>query len=275
MTHLLPLTPLPDEWEATRATLHLYANAVGVIPRAHAVPNDRWWHISLKVRPTGLTTDTMPLPGGGTFQLRMDLRNHEVVLETSSGVRHALSMAAGLTGAEFGDQLVELVAKLGVEGDYAREKYANDEARVYDPAAAAAFFSVLVNIDHNLELHRSALEGPVGPLQIWPHGFDLAFEWFGTRTEKYEEHGETKETPAQLNLGFYPEGRAYFYSNPWPFDLSLTEQALPGPAAWHTEGWEGSILYYDELLAAESPGELLLDYARAVFAAAAPTLSAG
>jgi hypothetical protein len=50
-------------WERTRETLHLYSKAVGVVPRAHAEFHPKWWHISLKVRPDGLVTDNMPLPG--------------------------------------------------------------------------------------------------------------------------------------------------------------------------------------------------------------------
>lgn len=274
MTNLAPLTPLPKQWEPTRATLHLYANAVGAIPRAHAIAHPKWWHISLKVRPQGLTTDTMPLPGGGTFSVRMDLVRHEAVIETSGGDVATVSLAAGLTGTEFGDRLIDALRALGVEGEYAREKFESDEAREYDKDAAQAFFTAIVNIDHNLEVHRSSLTGPVGPLQVWPHGFDLAFEWYGTRSETYEEHGETTELPAQLNLGFYPGGRAYFYSNPWPFEAEvLTAAPLPEPAAWHTEGWEGSILYYDDLLATNDPPRALLDYARAVYETAAPTLS--
>ena len=32
-----------------------------------------------------------------------------------------------------------------------------------------------------------------------------------------------EEATAQLNLGFYPAGDAYFYSTPWPFDESLLD----------------------------------------------------
>lgn len=272
---LLPLPPMPDDWEPTRATLHSYANAVGVVARAHAVAHPKWWHISLKVRPTGLVTETMPLPGGGTFWVRMDLRTHEIVFETSRGDEQRIPMASGLTGTEMGARVIEVVADLGLVGDYARSKFESDDPRVYDEDDAAAYFAAIVNIDHNLEVHRSSLDGPVGPLQIWPHGFDLAFEWYGTRTESHEEHDEVTEMAAQLNLGFYPAGRAYFYSNPWPFNAEvLAAQELPAPAVWHTEGWEGSILYYDDLLAHDDPSQRLLDYAKAVHDVAAPTLMA-
>ena len=126
MTTQLPLIPMPEDWEPTRATLHTYAHALGVIARAHAVPNENWWHVSLKVKPTGLVTDTMPLPGGGTFALRMDLRSHEAVLETSEGEVRAIPMAVGMTGTEFGRELIEVVGEFGLSADYATEKFADD-----------------------------------------------------------------------------------------------------------------------------------------------------
>jgi hypothetical protein len=240
-----------------------------VLPRAHAVAHPKWWHIGLAVRPDGLVTDAMPLPDGGTFHVRVDPRAHEVVLETSTGSRTALSMREGRTGTEFGDALLALVAELGVAGEYAREKFESDEARAYDPQAAETFFAALVNIEHAFARHRAEIGGDVGPLQVWPHGFDLAFEWFGTRTETYGD----EVLPSQLNLGWYPAGEAYFYSNPWPFEAdALLGHTLPHGAEWHTEGWQGTRLDY-ALLAGDSDGpEKLIEYAAAVFAVASPTL---
>jgi len=269
------LPPLPEDWEPTRATLHAYALAVGALPRAHAAFHPRWWHISLTVRPDGLVTDSMPLPDGGSFFVRMDLRRHVVVVETSTGEHREVSMAAGLSATEMGEWLIAAAAELGLGGEYVTDKFANDEPRSYDPAAAAAFFHVLTSVELVFAIHRNGLSGEVGPIQLWPHGFDLAFEWFGTRVEEYEENGEVTEYPSQLNLGFYSAGRAYLYSNPWPFEADrLLAEELPSGAEWHTEGWEGSILYYDQVAGKPEADEQVLQYARAVYDAAAPTLTA-
>ena len=272
MIHL-PLPPLPDELEPTRATLHAYALAVGAIPRAHARAHPKWWHGSLKVGPTGLATDHMAHPGG-TFRLRMDLAAHDVVLETSAGGSERFSMREGRTGTEMGDALIAAVAALGLDGDYARQKFESDEARAYDGDLAAAYFGVLTNVEWTLAAHRASLVGEVGPLQVWPHGFDISFEWFGTRTETYEEHGETVVAPAQLNLGFYPKGEAYFYSDPWPFSSELVDAELPSGAVWHTEGWQGTMLPYAEVAGRPDAAERVQAYARAVFEVASPTLMA-
>ncbi|RMG96870.1 MAG: hypothetical protein D6706_09430 [Chloroflexi bacterium] len=272
------LFPSLAGFEPTRKTLHLYANAVGVIPRAHGIAHPKWWHISLKIRPDGLVTDNIPLPHGGSFFLRMDLIHHVIHLTTSTGDDLTFSMTAGLTATQMGEKLIAAVADLGLRAEYAREKFENDEPRVYEPDKAVAFFTAVTNADLVFKRHQSILDGNYGPVQLWPHGFDLAFEWFGTRTETYEEHGEVKTYPSQLNLGFYPGNEhtePYFYSNPWPFEADkLLDKPLPKGARWFTEGWQGSIFPYSELEGDENAAERLLTYARTVYEVAAPTLLA-
>lgn len=269
-----PMLPeFPDDWEKTRATLHAYSRGVGAIPRAYAESHPKWWHVSLTVGEDGLVTDPIPLPGGETMELRMDLRSHDVVVSTSAGDVERLSMTGGLTGTEFADHLIQIASGYGLEEDYHREKFENDEPREYDPAAAELFLTTLRDVNAVFEKHRAGLDGDVSPVQLWPHGFDLAMEWFGTRTETYEENGETQEHRAQLNLGFYPAGDMYFYSNPWPFEADLlVDKPLPHGAEWTTESFEGTILYYEKLQGDPEAERKLLEYAAAVFAAAAPTL---
>ena len=106
------------------------------------------------------------------------------------------------------------------------------------------------------ERHRVSLGDRVSPIQLWPRGFDLAFEWYNTRTEEYE--GET--LAAHLNLGFFPGGdRPYFYSNPWPFDPALTQVALPQGAVWQTDGWNGTMLPYDAVQGDRDPASTLVN----------------
>ena len=267
------LNHMPENLAPTLASLHQYAHAIGVVPRVHAEPHEKWWHISLKVTDRGLETDLMELPGGGTFNLRLDLQSHEVVVEASGESTQRLPLGGRLTGTEMGDAIVAAVAALGLSGDYPREKYESDEALQYDSAVAAAFFENLSAIHEVLATHRSRLGDSVGPLQLWPHGFDLAFEWFGTRVEEYEEPGGLQQMPAQCNFGFYPGDRPYLYANPWPFEGEvLRTVVLPAGAAWHSEGWEGSMLNYDEVAGDPGAADLILDYFGAVYEAAAPTL---
>jgi hypothetical protein len=274
-----PIFPALTNWEPTRQSLHWYIRAVGIVPRAHAEFREKWWHVSLKVLPDGLVTDKMDLPdSGGQFRLKVDLREHKVVLFVNKVAEREFSMTEGLTSTQFGDRLLEAVSELGLTAGYAREKFENDEPREYDPAAAGRYLTALVNADRVFKDHRDSLSGEKGPVQLWPHGFDLSFEWFGTRVEMYEEHGKVQEYPAQLNLGFdpgAPDTPPYFYSNPWPFESGvLLDSPLPAGARWHTEGWEGTILPYEELAGDASAEQRLREYARRVYELCAPTLMA-
>ncbi|MFQ5399459.1 MAG: DUF5996 family protein [Anaerolineae bacterium] len=268
--------PSLDGFGPTRKTLHLYSNVLGVVARAHGEFHPKWWHISLKVQPDGLTTDEMALPDGGTFSLKLNLRQHKAILETSGSQRKEFSLTEGLSSTAFGDQVLAAVADLGLSGEYVREKFENDEPREYDTAVAENFLTAAFNADRIFKQHRANLSGEMGPVQLWPHGFDLAFEWFGTRKMEYEEHGEITVYPSQLNLGFYPgnnNAETYFYSNPWPFEADqLLDKPLPEGSRWFNESWQGSMFPYAELTGDSKAGERLLAFARAVYEHSAPTL---
>lgn len=265
--------PALSDWEPTRKTLHLYSNVLGVVPRAHAEFHPKWWHISLKVQPDGLTTDSIPLPDGSDFSLTLDLRRHNIVLATSQGDEHRWSMTKGTSSIEMGNQVLAAVADLGLKAEYARDKFDDDEPREYSVDAAGRFLRALVLANRILDKLRESLTGDVGIVQLWPHGFDLAFEWFGTRIERYEHNGEVQEYPSQINFGFYPGEPIYFYSNPWPFEKEkLVNQPLPGGARWHDEGWQGTILRYADLVGDPKAEERLLSYLREVHRLASPLL---
>lgn len=265
------LQPLPEHLEPTRATLHAYAHAVGAIPRAHHDAHPQWWHISLKPMIHGLTTDAIDTDVG-TVSVRMNFVDHEIHVDRNGTTALAIPMDDGLTATRVGDQLIDAV---GLDETYDRSRFVNVEDRPYDREAARALWAVFDEAATIFRNHNARIGGEQSPVQVWPHGFDMATEWYGTRTAEYEEHGEMRTMPAQLNLGFYPGGRAYFYSNPWPFDgAALLNHDLPHGAVWKTEGWEGSLLYLDQVAGHPDSSDRVLEYARAVFDVASPTLMA-
>jgi len=268
------LPPMPEDWEDTRATLHAYAESAAALPRALAPPDDKFWHVAMTVEPDGLTSKAIPMPDGGTAAVLMDLGAHQVVLATSDGREWAWPMDDGISATKLADALIDTAAELGLSGDYDRERFENDDPRPYDPAAAAQFYEVLAAVGAVFAVHRSHLEGEVSPIHMWPHGFDLSFEWFGTRVEQFEEDGELVDYSSQINLGFYPAGEPYFYSNPWPFDVDeLIDNPLPEGCGWYVEDWNGSRLPYKELKDDETATERLAEYASRVFEVAQPTLT--
>lgn len=265
------------DWQPTRDTLHAYSRVIAALPRAYIPPHPLWWHISLTVDATGLSTKPVALPGGGALSLHLNFRDHTVVLTTTDGTRHAWSMQAGLSDKALADLILAAAAGLGLEGPVDRSKFESDAPRPYAPEEAARYFAALSQIERLMQAHRATFPGSPGPVQLWPHGFDISFEWFGSRRVVLEEGGISKEYPAQLNFG-WSTGDAghpgpYFYSNPWPFEADrLIDHPLPAGSSWYTQSWKGTIFPYAELVGDPAAAERLLAYARRVFEIAEPVL---
>ena len=171
--------------------------------------------------------------------------------------------------------MLTAVAQHGLTGEVARAKFESDDGRVYDTQEAEGFLTAVTHVQRVLNDHRNTLTGNFGPIQLWPHNFDLSMEWFGTRTTTAVEHGQAQEFPSQLNLGFYPGQPIYFYSNPFPFENDkLLAHELPAGARWHTEGWQGTMLPYAELVGDDNAAIHLRQFARRVYEIASPTLLA-
>lgn len=269
--------PSLDGFGPTRKTLHHYAQAINAIARLHAVERPLWWHTSLKVTGDRLASDPMPLPSGDQATFLMSIPEARIVLKTG-GEQQNFPMDEGWSGSEMGEALISAVGKLGLTGEYNRDRFSSDSPGVLEPEAAQRFHRALVSADSVLKKHQASLSGETSPVQLWPHNFDLSLEWFSGQMVPHEVEGETRVSPAQLNLGFFPgddDATSYFYSNPWPFVADrLLGQPLPEGAYWHTDGWEGTKLPYALLVDRPDVEKRLLAYTQAVFAVAAPTLQA-
>ncbi len=263
-----PFPRLPEDFEATRATLHAYSKALGTLPQAHIAMHPKWWHISLHVRPGGLTIQNIGLPNGGLLNGWLDMRSHEVVIETSHGDRTAFDMTAGMTGTEMADTIISHVSGLGLEGEYVRKDFESDDPTSYKRDQAASYWTALSNASKVLDAQRASRTGDLGPVQFWPHGFDLAFEWFGTKEVEYDG----SMLPSQLNLGFYSTGDPYFYSVPWPFDNDLLTGPAPGEGRWTDDPFSGAVLDYSAVADRPEGADVVADFAQAAYDAASPTL---
>lgn len=259
-------------FEPTRVTLHAYALVAGAVPRAHAEPLPHWWHLGLVSYPDGLVTAPVPLPGGAMLRIRLDLRHHEIVLVVDDGAVGRVDMCRGLPATALAAELFAVTAGLGLADEYDRTRFDNDDPCPYDPEAAHALLTAFTAAETLLARHRAWLlsQNPgtgVGPIHVWPHHFDMSFEWFGRREAEYD--GDI--LPSQLNLGFDPTWEPYFYSTPWPLDPVVAKSLLPHGAVWHSPGWEGAMLPYETARQGHAVA-VLTDFARAVFEAAEPTL---
>jgi hypothetical protein len=263
-------------WEETRDSLHAYTKVICAFARVLAEPDPMWWHVSLKLEQDLLWTDELD-PDGQRSRLGMDLAGHAILVHNPAGIVDSVDMRSGFTADEMAARLIQISKAFGIEPELPRDKYVNDAPRSYDPAAAQSYLQALKNAFDVQSQFRAKLSGDRGPVQLWPHNFDQAFEWFSGKMITPEGSGAQDPVPAQINFGFAPGDAThpgpYFYSNPWPFDTSLKEHALPNRARWFEASWTGSLLPYEDLAGDPAGLEKLAEYYQRIFDLASPLLT--
>ena len=112
----------------------------------------------------------------------------------------------------------------------------SSDGESYDRSHAEAFLASAAAAVEAMRTLNEGVDGETTGPHLWPHGFDIATEWFSERLVDYDGSSAN----AQIGMGWYPTEDAYLYVSPWPFDEALTDEPLPGGATWHETGWEGA-----------------------------------
>lgn len=246
----MSLPPL-TQWQNTRRALHHAAQVVGGVRRVAIDPLPNWAHLGLFVTSDGLTTGPTPV---GALTLNLMRQSVEYQADQHTPVEIGL---AGHNQVTLTDAVLKALLDAGYNITLDREKLADESAFNINPGHAAGYAQALHTMFTALARFRARLIGPMSPMIVWPHGFDLSFLWFSGA-------GMEEDKDPHMNFGFSPGSpgleRPYIYSYVWPRPDGLTALALPAPARWHTEGWVGVVIDYDALNpnAAEEQVESLL-----------------
>ena len=255
-----------SEWQATRDTIAVYAQVLGKIRRALTPQQKHWWHISLRVAASGLTTTPIPA-GDRTFELLLDFAHHRLLLTTSHGQRRDFPLT-GQSAKAFRDELLTVLAELGFEPQIDPDLFDDDSAGTYDEAAVFNYWQALVQIDATLKEFRYGFRGESSPVQLWPHHFDLGVNWFSGRLIPDQDPDDPEWSDEQMNFGFSTGDSGipnpYFYITSYPVPDGLTDTELPDGAYWQSEGWTGAVLPYEVLVSDNDGKAHLLSFLRTV-----------
>ncbi len=233
----MSIPQLPDDWDETRTTLQAYAQALTAIPRAAGVSDDRWTHVAMQVVPNGLRTAPTPLADGTDLIGTIDLVTHEIVVSAGDD-EERLDLRAAPSPADIGEAMLEVASRHGTTIEPDMERLADTESKTYVPDHAEAFLAAAVFVAGAFVEMNKSVPGEVTGPHLWPHGFDIATEWFSTRRVP---HGES-DASAQIAIGWYPAGDGYFYANPWPFEDTWSDTPVIPGTDWHLDGWQGAVL---------------------------------
>lgn len=258
-----PLT-LAD-WRPTRDTIQTYAQVLGKVRGAMAPRQKHWGHVSLHTTATGLTTGPMAA-GNQVFEMVLDCTAHTLTISTSKGERLQMDLR-GQSPKEFCETALAALDAIGIRPDIDQSKFASETPGTYEKQAVETFWQALTQVDAVLKQFKGELRQETGPVQLWPHHFDIALLWFSGRLVSGEDAADEESADEQMNFGFSTGDSGipnpYFYATAYPWPEGITEAALPAGASWHTEGWKGALLMYDALLEQENPKEYLLSFLRA------------
>lgn len=176
------------EWEATKETLHLWAQIVGKVRMASSAPRNHWWHVPLYVDVRGLTTRRLHAASGVTFEIRFDFVEHRLVVETNGGGVESFELVDGLSVAAFDDNLHSALARLDVDVTIRESPFGvpmttpfpdDREHASYDRDPVERFWHILDWTDGIFEEFAGWYCGKTSPVHLFWHSFDLALTRFG------------------------------------------------------------------------------------------------
>lgn len=276
-----PSLPL-NEWQDTYSTLHMWTQIVGKIRMTLSPPLNHWWHVTLYVNSTGLTTGPIPYPRG-VFEIELDFDCHALRISTSDGDCISRALQAESV-ADFYAKISHWLAMLGIAAEINLKPQEVPNAvpfdqdlshHSYDPDHAHRLWCILVSSSKVMEQFRARFMGKCSPVHFFWGSFDLACTRFSGRLAP-PRHGVISG-PAYSHevssAGFWPGGGAipgpayYSYTVPKPPGLEQAE-IKPTAAKWNNDLSE-FILMYDDVRRADSPEGTLLDFLQSTYEAGA------
>jgi Family of unknown function (DUF5996) len=284
-----PLPELPlTSWEATKDTLHLWAQIVGKVRMASSAPRNHWWHVPLYVDVRGLTTRRLHSANGVTFEIAFDFVDHRLVVLTNDGAIESFELVDGLSVSAFDEQLHATLARLDVDVTIRESPFGlpmttpfpdDREHASYEPDAVERFWRILDWTDGVFEEFAGWYCGKTSPVHLFWHSLDLAVTRFGGRrapalpgADPVTQEAYTHEV---VSFGFWAgdqnvrEPTYYAYAAPEP--EGLRDRPLqPAEAFWADQG-AGSLarLPYEVVRNSADPKRTLLAFLESAYQAGA------
>ena len=249
-----------DLHAATRDAIHAYARVTGAYGAAGRERRKHWWHASLRPSLRGLTTGV--IFGPADFELELDFVTSQ--LHVRSRETTSSEPLTGQASAELADFIRGVLGPLGVDESVGPgEKHLSDATYPeYAASEAVAMHGAFASVAAALEALRAGIREESSPIQVWPHHFDLSMIWLPGQKIRGQDPEDEEYSDKQMNFGFafgdegFPE--PYFYVTAYPTPDALPSVELPAATTWRTEGFNGAVTLYKDVVAMQDPHDYLL-----------------
>jgi hypothetical protein len=278
-----PELPL-SAWADTYATLHMWSQIVGKVRLAMSPPVNHWWEVPLYVSARGLTTSPIPYEKG-IFEVQFDFIAHKLDIVTIGGEIRSMRLVPCAV-ADFYAEFMEMLRSLEIDARIWRMpvevpnpiRFDQDRTHAsYDSEYAHRFWRILVTVDSIFKEFRSRFVGKVSPVHFFWGSFDFAVTRFSGRRapERAGADRITREAYSHevSSVGFWPGGGemkgAAFYSYAAPEPAGFGDLPVRPAKAFYSKQMNEFFLMYDNVRAADSPGDALLEFCQSTYEAAA------
>ena len=264
-------------WSATCDTLHAHTQVLGKLAVALAPPEPQLLHAALRLDARGWRTLPLPL-GSGAFVARLDLHDHEAVIEHSDGRVARIPLTPHRAVADITGELLDAIGG-GVKIDPTPQEVPwsvplddDREHSTYEPDAVGEYFAAATRAALALAEFRAPYRGRSTPVNAWWGSFDLAVSLFS---------GEPAEPPSddfimrnsmdsqEVAVGWWPGDPRYdsaaFYAYAHPALEGFAEATLePAAARWHEE-MGLYVLDWADVQSAPDPHAAAVEFMRSAF----------
>ncbi len=222
---------------------------------------------------------------GSTFEVQVDLLEHQVLVITTAGASRRVPLTARPVAA-FYEECMAALRSLGIaveisvlpsEVDNPIPFPEDSTHRAYDPTWVTRFFHVLSGIDLVFKQHRANFCGRTSLVQFFWGTFDLALARYSGRPAQppagagriYRLGGDAE----LICVGFWPGNlkvpQPAFFGYPYPMLPGIEQESIrPSAAHWNPTVGE-FLLPYDDVRRASSPEDAILEFGESVYAACA------
>jgi hypothetical protein len=282
-TETWPALPL-EEWEATRATLHMWTQIVGKVRLEQTPLVNHYWNVPLYVSARGLTTTAMP-HGDKFFEMEFDFVDHRLVIKCSDGATAFVALEPKSV-ATFYREVMAILKELGLEVKIWTTPveipdpipFEKDEVHAsYDRDYVSRLWRILRVSDKVLQEFRSCFIGKSSPVHFFWGSFDLAVTRFSGRVAPPKEGADpiTKEAYSHevISHGWWPGqgplGKAAFYSYTAPAPDGLGEAKIAPEKAFYSKDLSEFLYLYDDVRTASDPESVLMEFLQSTYEAGA------
>jgi uncharacterized protein DUF5996 len=273
-----------DQWKETATTLHMWTQIVGKTRLALTPRENHWWNVPLYVTPRGLSTSSIPYLDD-VFDVEFDFIDHLLHVRMSSGQNKSIALRPQSVAAFYAEYM-ELLRSLNIKGKINPKPveiadpipFAEDHQHAsYEKAFVYRFWRILQRSDTLFKRFRALFLGKSSPVHFFWGSFDFAVTRFSGRPAPPRPGADaiTREAYSHevISAGFWPGnggfGTPAFYCYAAPEPAGLAKEQIRPPQAFYSPDLKEFILKYDDVRAASTPDDAVLEFAQTSYEAAA------